>query len=95
MLLRLLGAFNSGGLVKLAGLLEQAAADAFEFTPWTPVFNATGQPAMSVPLAWSRDGLPIGVHFVARFGDEATLFQVAGQLERARPWAHRRPVLPV
>lgn len=95
MLLRMLGAFNSGGLVKLAGLLEQAAADAFEFTPWTPVSNATGQPAMSVPLAWSRDGLPIGVHFVARFGDEGTLFRLAGQLERARPWAHRRPVLPI
>jgi len=92
-LLRLLGLFGSGRLLRVAGLLEQAAADAFGFTPWTPLYNATGQPAMSVPLHWSADGLPIGVHFVGHFGDEATLLRVAGQVERASPWFSRLPPL--
>jgi amidase len=64
---------------------------AADFVPFTPLQNATGQPAMSVPLSWNSDGLPIGVHFVGRFGDEATLFRLATQLEDARPWAHKRP----
>ena len=57
--------------------------------PYTPVFNVTGQPAMSVPLHWNEEGLPIGMHFVGRYGDEATLLRVAGQLEQARPWFER------
>ena len=65
-----------------------------KFMPFTSICNATGQPAMSVPLFWNDDNLPIGTHFIGRFGDEATLFRLAAQLEAARPWADRRaPVL--
>ncbi|MES2341796.1 MAG: amidase, partial [Pseudomonadota bacterium] len=61
----------------------------FKFMPNTQAFNNTGQPAMTVPLAWSKGGLPIGLQFVGRMADEATLFRLAGQLEAAKPWFDR------
>jgi len=81
-----LGTFDPSPENPLQGLIRVSA-----FMPFTPICNATGQPAMSVPLFWNADGLPIGTHFVGRFGDEATLFRLAAQLEQSRPWAARRP----
>jgi len=81
-----LGTFDSPPENPLQGLFRAAA-----FLPFTPICNFTGQPGMSVPLFWNAEGLPVGTHFIGRFGDEATLFRLAAQFEAARPWADRRP----
>jgi amidase/6-aminohexanoate-cyclic-dimer hydrolase len=63
------------------------------YMPATSMFNMSGQPAMSVPLAWNAAGLPLGMMFAARFGDEATLFRLAAQLEHERPWKNKLPLV--
>ncbi|MEO6123994.1 MAG: amidase [Ilumatobacteraceae bacterium] len=78
----------------LGGTIEELAALApalSKVASFLGVYNVTGQPAMSMPLHHSTDGLPIGVQFVGRFGAEHTLFSLAGQIERAAPWWNRRP----
>jgi amidase len=73
--------------------LDSAIDRVFEFTPFTALANFTGAPSMSVPLHWNAAGLPIGVMFTAKLGGERVLFELAGQLERARPFGERRPPL--
>ncbi|MCH7584788.1 MAG: amidase, partial [Acidobacteria bacterium] len=70
---------------------DDLVEDLLTYVAFTPLANFAGFPAMSVPLHWNDSGLPIGSHFMGRFGDEFGLFQLAGQMERARPWAGRRP----
>lgn len=89
--LKTLGRLGLGAALDAGGLLEQTIDKVFGFIAYTPLFNCTGQPAMSVPLWWNAQGLPVGTQVVGRFGDEATLFRLAAQLEAARPWAGRVP----
>lgn len=81
------------GTVRMDGGAEPFEKAVAPMTAFTTVCNATGVPAMSVPLESTADGLPIGMHFVARYGTEETLFALAAQLEQARPWRNRMPSL--
>jgi amidase len=81
-----LGSFDDSGDDPVAGLMRGVQTATF-----TAIFNVTGQPAISLPLHWSDDGLPIGVQLVAPLGEEDLLLRVAAQLEEARPWADRVP----
>jgi amidase len=80
--------------LKLPGVVEQASIEMLRFAGFTQVANFTGQPSMSVPLHWNSEGMPIGVMFTGRLGDEKTLYGLAAQLERAQPWKDRLPPIP-
>ena len=82
-----------GALVMTTEDIDDYYDRLFRYISFTPQQNLSGQPAITLPLHWSDDGLPVGVQFAARFGAEATLLSLAGQLERARPWIDRRPAI--
>ncbi len=88
-LMQIVNAMGAGWLLKALGVIEPLAHKTFGYMPNTALFNVTGQPAMSVPLHWNAAGLPIGMQFVGRFGEDAMLLRLAGQLERAAPWFDR------
>jgi amidase len=91
LLMKILGRLNASQLLRRIGRIDETATQIFGFMPHTILANATGQPAMSLPLYWNQEGLPIGMQFMSRFADEATLFRLASQLEQARPWTNRLP----
>jgi Asp-tRNA(Asn)/Glu-tRNA(Gln) amidotransferase A subunit family amidase len=81
------------GLLRRIGIVDRMIEENLGWVPYTQLANLTGRPAMSVPLHWTGDGLPLGVQFVAPPGGEATLLRLAAQLEQVSPWADRRPSL--
>lgn len=89
----LISRLQLGGLAWKSGAATQATDRIFDYMPFTVFANGAGLPSMNVPLYWNAAGLPIGVMLTGRFADEATLFRLAGQLERARPWADRKPAI--
>lgn len=89
--LRVVNRLDAGWLLRWLGVIGPLAARTFDYIPYTPLFNATGQPAMSLPLYWNAEGLPVGVQLAGRLGDDALLLRLAAQVEAARPWFDKRP----
>jgi amidase len=84
---------RGGGLLRFTPLVEQMITENLGWVPYTQLANLTGRPAMSVPLHWTPEGLPLGVQLVGRLGSDGLLLRLAAQLERAAPWWDRRPAL--
>ena len=90
-LINVVNTLGLGRLLKASKIVDKLAVESLSKTPFTQLANFTGQPAMTVPLYWNSEGLPCGSQFMARLGDESTLFRLAAQLENENPWFHKRP----
>ena len=86
---RVIAKVHAGKLLARTGILDELIEQSLGWVPYTQLANLTGRPAISVPLHWTADGLPLGVQFVGRLGADDTLLALAAQLEQASPWAHR------
>lgn len=91
--LQVLNNLGASGLLKHSSLIEETKRKIFQWIPYPPLANLTGQPSMSVPLYWTKNKLPVGVMFTAPLCDEATLFQLAAQLEKEQSWFDNVPEL--
>ncbi|HLP49862.1 MAG TPA: amidase [Chitinophagales bacterium] len=90
--LRVLNALGISSVIRYTGMIEKIAEQTFSWIPYAPLANITGQPSMTVPLHWSRlENTPVGVMFTGRWQDEATLFRLGAQLEKAQPWFDKVP----
>jgi len=92
-LIGMVNMLGAGKLLIKSGIVDKIAKESFDKFPFTQNANLSGNPCMSVPLFWNEGNLPIGSMFSAKWGDEMTLFKLAGQLEKAKPWFNRRPSL--
>jgi amidase len=89
--MKIVNTLGLGTLLRLSGITDKLTIESLSKTPFTQLANFTGQPAMSVPLHWTSDGLPCGMHFMGPLGEEAILFRLAKQLEDEQPWFNRQP----
>ena len=92
--LRTLNALGISSVIRYTGMIEKIAEQTFSWIPYPPLANISGQPSMTVPLYWSKnENLPVGVMFTGRWQDEATLFRLGAQIEKAQPWFDKVPVI--
>ena len=92
-LMKIINFTGAGRILIKSGIVEKIAKESFEKFPFTQISNLSGNPSMSVPLYWTKDNLPIGSLFSAKWGDEATLLRLAFELEKSSPWFNKRPII--